>query len=180
MQFKNSLLRYGWVAILLHWGMALAIIGMFGLGLYMRSLGYYDPLYHELPHYHKSIGLILLLCWVIRLLWKWYNVGPVMDGRPWEKVIARIVHGLLYGLLLAIFVSGYLISTADGRAIQVFNWFEVPALWSGWANLEDIAGWWHYWLAVSLMVLVGLHVLAALKHHFINRDATLRRMSGLS
>jgi cytochrome b561 len=73
-------------------------------------------------------------------------------------------------------LSGYLISTADGRAIQVFDWFEVPALVTGIANQEDIAGAVHYWVAVALIALASLHGLAALKHHFLDRDGTLLRM----
>jgi cytochrome b561 len=73
-------------------------------------------------------------------------------------------------------LSGYLISTADGRAIDVFNLFSVPALVSGFDNQEDIAGLVHQIIAYSLIALVVLHALAALKHHFIDRDRTLKRM----
>jgi cytochrome b561 len=72
--------------------------------------------------------------------------------------------------------SGYLISTADGRAIAVFDWFSVPALISDLPAQEDIAGLIHRWLAYLMMGLVLLHAAAALKHHFINKDNTLRKM----
>jgi cytochrome b561 len=75
-------------------------------------------------------------------------------------------------------LSGYLISTADGRAVEVFGWFSIPATLSGLENQEDIAGEIHEWLAFTLIGLVMLHALAATKHHFINRDATLKRMLG--
>jgi cytochrome b561 len=74
--------------------------------------------------------------------------------------------------------SGYLISTADGRAVDVFDWFSIPATIHGYDNQEDIAGLVHLVLAISLISLVTLHAAAALKHHFIDRDRTLLRMSG--
>jgi len=82
---------------------------------------------------------------------------------------------VLYVLLLALFVSGYLISTADGRSIDVFGWFEVPASLM-MDNQEDIAGVIHWGLAWSLMVLVALHAAAAVKHHVFDKDRTLVRM----
>jgi cytochrome b561 len=76
-------------------------------------------------------------------------------------------------------LAGYLISTADGRAIEVFGLFNVPALVTGIPNMEDSAGQAHLVLAISLISLATLHALAALKHHFFDRDQTLRRMLGL-
>jgi cytochrome b561 len=78
----------------------------------------------------------------------------------------------------SVMISGYLISTADGRAISVFGWFEVPALITSIPDQEDIAGLIHEYLAWGLVIFSGLHALAALKHHFIDRDPTLKRMLG--
>ena len=78
--------------------------------------------------------------------------------------------------MFLIVLSGYLISTADGRSIEVFNWFEIPAFVTPIENQEDLAGDVHFYLASTLMVLVALHGLAALKHHFLDKDATLKRM----
>jgi len=180
MSARNSDTDYGWVAIALHWLMAPAIIGLFFLGWWMRSLTYYDAWYREGPALHKSIGLLLLAILLVRLLWKLANTGPAAEpGTPrWQAHAARWIHGALYLLLLAIMVAGYLISTADGHPIEVFNWFSVPATIQGIAHQEDIAGQVHKLLAWTLMALVTLHGLAALKHHFIDRDATLRRMLG--
>jgi cytochrome b561 len=75
-------------------------------------------------------------------------------------------------------LSGYLISTADGRGLEVFDWFSVPATLSGLDRQEDIAGEVHLYLAWTVIVLAALHALAALKHHFIDRDPTLMRMLG--
>lgn len=180
MPARNSDAQYGWVAIILHWLMAPAIIGLFVLGWWMRTLSYYDPWYRQAPALHKSIGIILLVLLLVRLLWKLANPTPGEEpGTPrWQALAARLAHGLLYLLLLVIMLSGYLISTADGRAIEVFGWFSVPATVQGIDHQEDIAGQVHKLLAWSLMALVALHALAALKHHYIDRDATLRKMLG--
>lgn len=89
-----------------------------------------------------------------------------------------MVHTLIYLLLFSIMISGYLISTADGRSVDVFNWFSIPATLHGFEQQEDIAGLIHLVLATSLITLVTLHAAAALKHHFIDRDRTLLRMFG--
>ena len=83
---------------------------------------------------------------------------------------------MLYGLLLVLMCSGYLISTADGRAISVFNWFDVPALGELFSNQEDISGLIHEYVAYILISIAVLHALAAIKHHVIDKDATLTRM----
>ncbi|WP_237055504.1 cytochrome b [Microbulbifer sediminum] len=182
MAARNSEQQYGWVAIGLHWLMAPAVIGMFALGWWMRQLSYYDPWYRQAPEIHKGIGILLLALLLVRLLWKALNPHPgELPGTPrWQALTARAAHAGLYLLLLAIMISGYLISTADGRAISVFGWFEVPATLQGLANQEDLAGEVHEVLAWTLMALVTLHALAALKHHFIDRDDTLRRILGRS
>lgn len=181
MPARNSDAQYGWVAIALHWLMAPAIIGLFALGWWMRQLSYYDPWYRQGPELHKSIGILLLGLLLFRLAWKLLNPSPAPEANTprWQSLAARLAHGAFYLLLLAIMTSGYLISTADGRPIDVFGWFSLPASIHGIANQEDIAGEVHEVLAWSLMALVALHALAALKHHFVDRDETLRKMLGL-
>jgi len=178
-QLRNSLHRYGLLAILLHWGMAILIITQFFLGEYMVDLDYYDPWYKAAPDLHRSFGVIVAILLILRLFWRLSNVHPAIIGKPWEQQAARWVHRLFYVLIIAIVISGYLITTADGQGISVFNWFEIPASFQGFENQEDIAGEFHEWLTHILILLVGLHTLAALKHHFFNHDTTLSRMLGL-
>ncbi len=174
--FRNSRQGYGLISILLHWSMAIAVLGLFGLGLYMVELTYYDPLYRTLPSLHKSIGLTVAALWVVRLVWRMIDPPPAPLGTvAWQNRLAHVVHGLLYLLMLGLFVSGYLISTADGRPIVVFGLFEVGASLT-LPRQEDVAGAVHAILAWTLIGLTGLHALAAVKHHVIDRDATLRRM----
>lgn len=175
-QLKNTADGYGWVSIFLHWIMALTIFALFGLGLYMVELTYYDAWYKGSLDLHKAAGILLALAWVGRLVWRVVNTSPAeLSTKVWENKLAHLVHILLYLLMLALFVSGYLISTADGRSIEVFGWFEIPATLM-MDKQEDVAGVIHWGLAWSLMALVALHALAAVKHHVIEKDRTLVRM----
>ncbi len=179
---RNTSGSYGWIAIILHWLVAVAVIGLFALGLYMTGLSYYDPFYRQGPFIHKSIGILLFMLVAFRLVWRLINPrpAPVPTIKRWEHIGAELAHWGLYLLMFAVMVSGYLISTADGRAIDVFGWFSVPAWITGLPRQEDIAGAVHYWLAMVLIGLAVLHGLAALKHHFWDRDDTLRRMLRVS
>ncbi|UYK99055.1 cytochrome b [Pantoea stewartii] len=180
MSLTNSSTRYGLLTIFLHWSMAVVIYAMFALGLWMVGLSYYDSWYHNAPDIHKSIGVLLMLALVIRLVWRVLSPlpEPLRSYSPAVRFAAVFVHWLLYSLLIALLLSGYLISTADGKPVSVFGWFSLPALFSGAGEQADLAGNIHLWLAWSIVVLSVLHGLAALKHHFIDRDITLKRMLG--
>ncbi len=182
MQWRNSKDRYGHLAIIFHWLVALSIYGMFGLGLWMVTLGYYDSWYHKAPELHKSIGIILLLVMLARVIWRWISAPPpALEGwSRFTRLSASVAHVLLYLLIFAIIFTGYLISTADGKPISVFGWFDVPATFSDAGEQADLAGDVHLWLAWSVVLLSVAHALAALKHHFINKDNTLKRMLGKS
>lgn len=208
MRWRNTEDRFGAVAIGLHWGVAVVVVGLFALGLWMRTLDYYHAWYEAAPHIHRSVGVLLGLVLVARLVWRWGNPSPLPlpTWTLFERRAATLAHGLLYGGLFILMLSGYLISTANGQPIEVFGLFQVPATltdtgfealrtqlgqglarlgWeqgAGWvADLPkqaDLAGGVHRLLAYGLMALAALHALAALKHHFIDRDRTLARMLG--
>jgi cytochrome b561 len=173
---KNSKSSYGWIAIALHWLMALGIFFLFGLGLYMVELTYYDSWYRGSLELHKSLGLIMFFTWIFRAIWRWFNTSPVISGTPLEKKAAHYVHLSLYFVMLALMTTGYLISTADGRGIEVFGLIEIPAMPISFENQEDIAGDIHWGIAWSLILMVALHSLAAIKHQLINKDGTLTKM----
>jgi len=180
MILKNTSERFGLVSVLIHWLMALAIFGLFGLGWYMVDLTYYDPLYTTLPAIHKSAGILLLFAFVFRLAWRFANPVPrPVDGSSRLEIVgARLAHFGMYLLIAIILASGYLIPTAEGSGIDVFGWFTVPATLTSIPNQEDIAGLVHEYLSYALIALALLHTAAALKHHFVNRDDTLTRMLG--
>lgn len=108
------------------------------------------------------------------------TASPSVEGKSYEVIAAKAAHGFMYLNLLALFVSGYLISTSDGRGIDVFNWFTVPSMGELFANQSDLAGTVHYYAAWVLIVLASVHALAAIKHHIIDKDDTLRKMIGAS
>ncbi|CCQ11559.1 Cytochrome B561 [Pseudoalteromonas luteoviolacea B = ATCC 29581] len=173
---KNTTHTYGWVAIALHWVSAVVVIGLFACGWWMVDLNYYSDWYKTAPFLHKSTGVLLFGLILFRLMWKVTNVSPSKIGNALEKRVASIAHAILYLLLLLICITGYLISTADGRGIEVFSWFTLPSFGAWFDKQADIAGLVHQYAAYALMGLVLLHVIAALKHHFINKDNTLKRM----
>ena len=179
MQLKNSKQTYGWVSIAIHWLMALAIFGMFGLGLYMVELTYVDEWYRAAPNLHIGAGMLLLFTLLLRLFWRLINPLPELYGNPFEQFVGLFVHRLHYVFMFFLMVSGYLIVTADGRAIDVFNWFEVPAIFAAEKGREETAGLIHFYLAWAFMGFVALHSAAALKHHLIDKDRTLLRMLGI-
>lgn len=172
----NSHNSYGWVSIFFHWISAFAVIGLFAVGFWMVDLSYYSEWYKTAPHYHKSVGVLLLVITVARFAMKLKQTSPKPLGNTIEVKVAHLAHLILYGLLLLIFISGYLISTADGRGIEIFNWVTLPGAGELFSEQEDTAGFVHRWLAYGLMAMVVLHALAAIKHHFINKDSTLKRM----
>ena len=178
---KNTDDSYGLISICLHWGMALSIFFMFGLGLYMVELSYYDAWYKGSLDLHKSLGVILFGLLAIRFSHRMIGVVPKGCEREsafatLEAKVAKLVHCLLYLLMAVLMSSGYLISTADGRGIEVFTLFEVPAMPALVENQEDIAGELHELFAWTLLLVSLAHALAALKHHFVDKDETLRRM----
>jgi len=178
MKLLNSKSSHGLLTIVIHWSMALMVICLFGLGVYMVDLTYYDEWYKSAPHIHKSIGLILAVLLGTRVVWRLANITPdaALGVTPWENKASHLVHMILYLVPFALIITGFLISTADGRGIDVFNWFEIPALLPASKGREDIAGEIHELLAYGLVSVAALHALAAFKHHFLNKDRTLVRM----
>ena len=178
-RLANTEQRYGLVAIALHWSMAVMIIGLFLLGLYMGTLEYVDSWYNLAPHLHESFGLVVFALLLLRTFWTLVNTRPTpLPMSAWEHTAASAVKVLLYLLLFSVAISGYLISTADGRAIDLFNWAQVPAAFAGFEHQEDIAGTFHVILAWVTISIAYLHFLVAMKHHFIDCDVTLLRMLG--
>jgi cytochrome b561 len=179
MSWRNQTNGYGTLSVVLHWSLALAIFSLFALGVWMVELDYYSTWYHDAPFVHKSLGVLVVLAMGFRWLWNRSHTQPAPLS-PSLNIhrLAKLVHALLYGLVFLLGISGYLMATAEGQPISVFGWFNVGSL--AWFepldNQADQAAQWHQWFAYTLMALVGLHSMAALKHHFINRDATLKRM----
>ncbi len=176
-EFHNTASSYGIVSRLIHWISAITVIALFSLGLWMVSLDYYHDWYRTAPDIHRSVGVLLMGLTLLRLVWYGISSRPrPLSLNPVARCLAVAVHHLMVLLLFMMFFSGYLITTAQGDVLYVFDWFTLPAVITGIDNLEDIAGIIHKWSAFILIGLAGLHALTAFKHHFINKDKTLRRM----
>lgn len=170
---------FGLLSIVLHWVSALLIFVLFGLGLYMVGLSYYDPWYNRAPNLHISLGLVVLLLTLLRIVWRlaqFRHPAPLPEHGRATRLLSAAVQLSLYGLILAVLVSGYLITTADGRAASLFGLIQFPSLMRLDGAGVDLAGVLHYWLAWAIIALAVLHTLAALAHHFVRRDRTLIRM----
>lgn len=173
---EDTLAGFGIVTRAFHWLMALALFFLFGLGWWMVRLDYYSPYYTSAPDLHRSLGVLVGAALVARFAWKLSNVSPsVSDLTPFERTAAKVTHWSFYALIGFVCISGYLISTSDGRGIDIFGLFSIPSLITG-KDVTDIAGRIHRWLAYATMALATVHTFAAFKHHFYDQKQTLRRM----
>lgn len=169
--------RYSTTAIVFHWLIALMIIGAFTLGLVMADM---RPSPTKLKYYswHKWAGVTILALACLRLLWRLSHAAPAYPaGMPaWQKTSANVLHGLLYVLMFAVPVSGYFYTLAAGYPVVYFGLFELPVLIARNDELKPVLKDLHFWLNMAMAGAVGVHVAAALKHHFIDRDGIVKRM----
>lgn len=173
----DSRTGYGLISIAIHWISALLILFLFSLGIYMVDLGYYDDWYHEAPELHISLGLVVLLLMLVRVIWRIANPTPVeLAAKRAQNIAAKFVKLGLYALVFIVLISGYLITTAEGQPASMFNLIKFPVLTELSSQNVDLAGEIHEYLAWGIVLLVVLHVAGALLHHFIIRDRTLVRM----
>lgn len=178
MSLANTTERHGTVSIILHWTIGLLIIAMLALGWYMNTLEGDERV--ALIQIHKSIGVLLLGLVAFRVVWFFTNVRPRFMGHhsAGMKKIARLTHWLLLLLIIIMPVSGVVISDSLDYPIKFFDLFTLPDMVEKSEKVHDIAQEIHFVSAWVLAILIGLHVLASLKHHFIDRDGTLMRMLG--
>ena len=169
--------RYSTPAIALHWLIALLIFVAFPLGVYMHELPL-SPDKLKLYSYHKWIGVSVFLLVAIRLGWRLTHTPPALpDGiAAWQRRASAVAHGLLYLLMIAIPLSGWLMSSAKGFQTVWFGVLPLPDLVGKSRELGDALATLHQVLNFTLLGLVILHVAAALKHHFIERQPFLQRM----
>jgi len=169
--------RYTNPAIVLHWLMALLIFAAFPLGVYMHELPL-SPYKLKLYSYHKWIGITVLLLLAIRLSWRLTHTPPPLPDSvaAWQRRASATVHGLLYLLMIAIPLSGWMMSSAKGFPVVWFGVLPLPDLVGKDKALGDLLTGVHQALNFTLLVLVILHVAAALQHHFIERQPFLQRM----
>lgn len=170
--------RYTNIAILLHWLIALLIISAFALGVTMVDIPGITPTKLKYFSWHKWIGVTVLGLACLRLLWRLTHAAPAYPSgmRGWEKSIAHGVHGALYVLMFAVPVSGYFYSLAAGVPVVYLGVVPLPVLIEANQEWKPILKQVHYALNMALLATVVLHVGAALKHLFIDRDGVFKRM----
>lgn len=170
--------HYNAVARFFHWAIAFLIVFLLGLGLTMGDINFGVPR-HTVYDLHKSLGLLVLLLAAGRIVWRFASVPPdALDTHAaWERLLAKAAHAFLYFAMVAMPLTGWLMSDAAGRSPTFFG-LPVPRLLENSDDLRGIFGAAHEFLAYGLIAVIGMHVAGALKHHIIDRDATLRRMAG--
>ena len=178
MVVKNTHSSYGLVTIVLHWSMAIFIIALFLLGLYMVELDYYSPWYVTAPYWHKTIGVLVTLLLLLRIIWQLINTKPIplKNYSKWEITAAHLVHKAFYVTIFIVCVSGYLITTGRGADIEIATGIQIPAILTVEQNTTDSAGEIHRIVAWMISALLLLHIMATAKHYFIDKDSTLKRI----
>ncbi len=174
MHQANSYTR---TAIGLHWVIAITIVATFGLGLYMQDLPF-SPDKLKLYSWHKWAGVSIFLLVLLRVIWRLSHRPPApVAGMPaWQQRAAGAVHVLLYVLMLAVPVSGWLMSSAKGVPTVWFGVLPLPDLMDKNKELGDWLAAVHKTLNFGMAGLVFIHAGAALKHHLVDRDDVLARM----
>ncbi len=175
---RNTAAVYTLPAVVLHWLSAVLIIVGFVMGLAMTDMPGLSPAKLRYFSWHKWIGMTVLLLMVARVGWRIGHPPPALPtsiGR-WQRRAAHAVHLALYGLLLAVPLSGLLYSQAAGVPVVYLGLVEIPALVAPDAQAKVALRSVHWVLNYLLLALVAVHVLAALKHQFIERDKVLARM----
>ena len=159
-----------------HWLMALLMLAAFPLGVYMHDLPL-SPLKLQLISYHKWLGVAVLLLFLPRLFVRLAQPAPrALPAPAWQQKIAGLTHTLLYVLMIAVPMSGWLMSSAKGFPVVFLGVVPLPDLVGKSESLGDVFATAHVTLNYTLLVLVALHVAAALKHHLFDGDKTLSRM----
>ncbi|MDE2053041.1 MAG: cytochrome b, partial [Gammaproteobacteria bacterium] len=177
MFIRNTRERWGALSQFLHWLIValIAIQAALGLTGIMLPLGVQKL---AVLARHKSIGITILGLAALRLLWRCLNPTPPLPSnlRPHERFLARFTHAALYVLLFAMPLTGWIMSSARGFPVSWFSLFQLPDLVPKSETLYDAMVRTHAALAIALAVTVALHIAGAIKHHFVLKDDTLRRM----
>jgi len=178
MSLNNTRQRWGSVSQCLHWLSVVLILALAIIGLTMSELPR-TPKYFWVYTLHKSLGISVLALLPLRLGWRLWSGAPhPVTGTPlWQRVIAGITHWLLYALLLAVPLSGWLYDSASSlRPFRLFGLVEMPKLSGPDEALSGLAHSAHIWSFWLMMALIAAHAGAAFWHHLFQRDDTLRRM----
>jgi cytochrome b561 len=169
--------RYTATAIALHWLTVVLLVASVCLGVYMVGLKL-SPLKLRLYSWHKWVGVTIFLVIAVRLIWRASHIPPppTTASSKWQQAAAVVNHWLLYVLLICIPISGWLMSSAYGVPVVYFGVLRLPDLLQKNKELADALKTLHETLAFTMLALVAVHAVAALKHHLVDRDDVLHRM----
>jgi cytochrome b561 len=162
---------------LLHWLVAACVLTTAPVAIAMTRVGE-GPTQDALYHFHKSLGVLILVLMLLRLINRLVVGAPIADPgiEPWQKAASAVVHTTLYALLLAMPVVGYIANSAYGAPTPFFGLFELPKITANDEALATQLFTIHRWVGWLVILLVLTHVSAALYHHFVRGDNVLRRM----
>jgi cytochrome b561 len=177
MNFRNTTSAWGAISKSLHWVIVILILWQWYLGNHALSLGN-SPAKIGVFALHKSIGMTVFMLALVRLVWRWANPVPSLEGvtRRWERVAAGFSHVALYVLIFTMPISGLLMSSARNFSVSWFGLFQWPDFVQPDEALFEKLQWVHKHAFQALGVIAVLHILGALKHHFIDRNDVLKRM----
>lgn len=177
LQLRNSDLRYGSVAQLLHWAVAGLIVTQYVLALRASSLPLGVQKLATLAQ-HKSLGVTILGLAAIRLVWRAFNPVPPLPPHMigWERGVADISHRLLYLLLFLTPLAGWFMSSARNFPVSWFGLMTLPDILRPSKIMFSIFRTMHWIMAYAMAAIAAVHIAAAIKHHFIDRDDVLTRM----
>ncbi|MEM7618526.1 MAG: cytochrome b/b6 domain-containing protein [Pseudomonadota bacterium] len=175
---KNTDQRYGLISKALHWGMALVILSLLGAGFFMTDMDF-SPFKLEIYALHKSFGMLILMLFGLRILWRSFSVTPdhLQTHATWERGLSKVIHLLLYISMVGMPLSGWIMSSAGDFTNSFFGLFVFPDLVDKDEQLFELMREVHELLAFALLAAITLHMAGAFKHHFIDRDETLKRMT---
>jgi cytochrome b561 len=174
--WRNTPQAWGWVSKSLHWLIAVLIVVQVGLGAYASDLKL-SPQKLDMFVWHKSVGLLILVLVIVRVLWRLIQGRPEpVVVSPLQRSLAGLTHFALYALLLLIPVSGWVVNSAAGVPLKAFWAVPVPDLVGPNEQLKELAAELHEAGIALLSVILLLHVAAAVWHHVVRRDPVLRRM----
>lgn len=173
----NSKERFGAVAQIFHWGIFLLFVTLYIVAEMMDEAPK-GPEKWALYDLHKSLGISVLFLVFLRLSWRFSNPVPEPAGKAskWVEKAASVSHFILYAIMFIMPLSGYVMSVSGGHAVGWFGLFKLPNVIGKSEGLHDIAEEFHEAMAMIIIVVVSVHFLAALWHHFILKDNILRRM----
>jgi len=177
MQWRNTSVGYGSVAKFLHWSIVILIIAQYVIIESAEEMAD-GPGKLETVALHKSIGMLVFVLALVRIAWRFLNgrnPPPVPMPRA-QRVAAAAGHGLLYVLILAQPLTGWIMSSAGGHPTSFFGWFEFPMLAAENHDAHEFYEEVHETVFLALVTVAALHALAAFFHHFVRKDDTLRRM----